>query len=96
LGEIALNIRNLRISNSVFDIAMLSKGGYGAVMSRSSKIWDNVAQQIVSEEAGAKYTDFYGRLMDYSNPLTRAKQNFTFCAASPTLHEQLQDIVNSK
>jgi len=95
LGKIILNIRNLRTSNSAFDSVMVAKGNYGAFLNRTSKIWDNVAQQIIIEEAGGIYTDFYGNRIDYSNPLTKSKENFTWCGASPTLHKQLQDIINA-
>jgi len=93
LANIVLSIRNLRSSNSVFDIAMLVTGKYGAALNKTSKIWDNVAQQIVIEEAGGVYTTLDGLLMDYSQPLARATQNFTYCAAAPELHRQLQTII---
>jgi myo-inositol-1(or 4)-monophosphatase len=70
LAELVLRIRNLRTSNSVFDLAMLARGGYGAVLNRTSRIWDNVAIHILIEEAGGLYTDFFGNPMDYFNPLT--------------------------
>lgn len=94
LGEIILAIRNYRTSNSVFDLVLVAKGSYGAILNRTSKIWDNVAQQIIIEEAGGLYTDFFGKPMDYTNPLTKVDANFTFCAASPILHKQLQEIIN--
>jgi myo-inositol-1(or 4)-monophosphatase len=93
LAQLVLGIRNLRSSNSVFDITMLAKGKYGAALNRTSKIWDNVAQQILVEEAGGIYTDFTGQPMDYSSPLSRAEQNFTYCAASPALHAQVQALL---
>jgi myo-inositol-1(or 4)-monophosphatase len=96
LADVVLGIRNLRSSNSVFDVAMLVQGKYGAALNRSSKIWDNVAQQILIEEAGGVYTDFNGQAMDYSNPLQRATQNFTYCAGSPTLHQQVQHLIHTK
>ena len=83
LGKIILDIRNLRTSNSAFDGAMVIEGKYGAVLNKTSKIWDNVAQQILIEEAGGVYTDFYGNPMDYTNPLSKAQDNFTFCAGAP-------------
>lgn len=95
LSKIVLGIRNLRSSNSVFDTAMVARGKYGAFLNRTSKIWDNVAQQIVIEEAGGVYTDFFGKPMDYSNPLSKAKNNFTFCAGSMELHRQLQGIIQN-
>jgi myo-inositol-1(or 4)-monophosphatase len=94
LAEIILHIRNLRSSNSVFDLAMLAKGSYGAVLNRTSRIWDNVAIHLLVEEAGGKYTDFFGKPIDYTNPLAKDKLNYTFCAASPLLHEQLQKIIH--
>jgi myo-inositol-1(or 4)-monophosphatase len=95
LMNIVLNIRNLRTSNSAFDGAMVAKGAYGAWLCRSSKIWDNVGLQIIIEEAGGKYTDFFGHPIDYTHPLTKTTQNYTYCAASPILHEQLQNIIHS-
>lgn len=93
LGEIILKIRNFRSSNSVFDSVMVAEGKYGGFLSKASKIWDNVAQQLIIEEAGGVYTDFFGKPIDYSNPLTKTKMNFTFCAASPVLHKQLQEVI---
>ncbi len=93
-GEIALACRNIRISNSCFDTMMVARGSYGGWLNKSSKIWDNVPQHTIIEEAGGTYTDFYGKQMDYSSSLKRAKENFTQCIASPTLHKQLQKIVH--
>ncbi len=93
LANIILNIRNPRMSGSCFDVAMVAKGCYGAYLNQTSKIWDNVAAQIIIEEAGGIYTDFYGEEMDYSQPLEKLKNNYTFCAASPQIHGQLQDII---
>jgi myo-inositol-1(or 4)-monophosphatase len=95
LGNIILGVRNLRSSNSVFDQAMVAKGKYGATLNRTSKIWDNVAQQIVIQEAGGVYTDFFGKPMDYSSPLTKVNSNYTFCAAPAALHSQLMAIINA-
>lgn len=95
LGKIILSIRNLRTTNSVFDVAMVASGKYGAILNKTSKIWDNVAQQVIIEEAGGIYTDFYGNPIDYSNPLSKVKDNFTYCAGAPRLHQQLIDIIKS-
>jgi myo-inositol-1(or 4)-monophosphatase len=94
LAQIILGIRNLRSSNSVFDIAMVVQGSYGAALNRTSKIWDNVAQQVLVEEAGGRYTDFFGQPMDYAQPLKRSQENYTYCAAAPHLHQQLQTLIH--
>jgi myo-inositol-1(or 4)-monophosphatase len=94
LGDIVLGIRNLRTSNSAYDAMMVASGKYGATLNKTSKIWDNVAPHIIIKEAGGIYTDFYGKPMDYSKPLLRIEDNFTWCAASPSLHQQLQKIIN--
>lgn len=94
LSEIVLQIRNLRSSNSAFDIAQVALGRYGGMLNQTSKIWDNVAQHVIIEEAGGVYTDFYGQPLNYTQPLSRADQNFTFCAASPALHAQLQAAIH--
>lgn len=94
MAEIILNIRNLRNSGSCFDAAMVARGKFGGYLNRTGKIWDNVAQQILIEEAGGVYTDFFGQPMDYKSPLTKANNDFTFCAAPPILHSQLQKIIH--
>lgn len=94
LSKVILHIRNLRASNSAFDAAMVMEGKYGAVLNKTSKIWDNVAQQILITEAGGTYTDFYGNPIDFSNPLAKAKENFTYCAGAPVLHQQLQELIH--
>ena len=94
LSEVALCFLNLRSSNSVFDAVMLAKGKYAACLNQTTKIWDNVAQQIIIEEAGGMYTDFYGKPMDYSDPLAKSKNNYTFCAAPVEIHKQLQSIIH--
>lgn len=95
LMNLVLAVRNLRTSNSAYDGTLVAKGAYGAWLCRSSKIWDNVALQIVVEEAGGKYTDFYGNPLDYSNAFARINENFTYCAASPVLYDQLQKIIRT-
>jgi myo-inositol-1(or 4)-monophosphatase len=96
LAEIVLNIRNLRTSNSAYDMVMVAKGKYGAYLNRTTRIWDNVAPQIVIEEAGGIYTDFFGKPVDYSNPLQRVDLNFTACASSPELHKQIQAVIHKQ
>lgn len=96
LSAIILGCRNLRSSGSCYDAVQVAKGNFGGYLNRTSKIWDNVALQIILEEAGARSTDFFGKPMDYSRPLTRIGENFTMCAASPALHLQLQKIIRQK
>lgn len=96
LAEIILNIRNIRSSGSEpIDVGYVASGKYGARLNLYAKIWDVVAGQIIVEEAGGLYTDFLGKPIDYSNPLTKTKLNFTCCAASPVLHKKLQEIIHS-
>lgn len=95
LAELVLACRNVRASNSAYDAMMVAEGRYGAYLNRTSKIWDNVAPQIVIEEAGGLYTDFFGAPIDYTTPLQRAEDNFTFCAAPPDVHAELQTIIHA-
>ncbi len=95
LAKIILNIRNLRTTNSAYDMVQVPAGRYGAFLNQTTKIWDNVAIQPIVEEAGGVVTDFWGKPLDYSNPLTRTQENFTICAGSPKLHKQLQEIIHS-
>lgn len=95
LAEMMLSCRGVHTSSSVFDAGMMAKGAYGGFLYRHGKIWDNVAQQIVLEEAGILYTDFFGHPLDYSHPLTKTTTHFDFCAAPPLAHAQLQQIISA-
>jgi len=95
LAKIILNIRNLRSTNSAFDMVQVPAGRYGAFLNQTTKIWDNIAIQPIVEEAGGIVTDFWGKPLDYSNPLTRSQENYTICAGSPEFHRQLQEIIHS-
>jgi len=95
LAKIILNIRNLRTTNSAYDMAHVSSGHYGAYLNQTTKIWDNVAFQPIVEEAGGIVTDFQGMPIDYKNPLTKFNQNYTICAGSKEIHRQLQQIIHS-
>lgn len=94
LAEIILQCRNLRTSNSAFDIVLVAKGVYGAYLNKTTKIWDSIAPHLIIEEAGGFFTDFFGKPLDYSNPLNKANQNFTQCAAPRAIHKQLQIIIH--
>ena len=95
LADILLACGSVHTSGSVFDAAMVAKGVYGGFLYRNCKIWDNVAQHLLLEEAGALYTDFFGQPIDYSHPLTKATETFHFCAAPPAFHRQLQQIIST-
>lgn len=94
-GELVLNIRNVRTTNSCFDELMLARGKYGGWLNQTLCIWDLVPVQLIIEEAGGKVTDFFGNKIDYKNHLQRTKENFTICAAPEVLHNKLQKIIRN-
>ncbi len=97
LADLLPAIRNMRNCGSdAVDPMRVAEGTYGGKLQVCSKIWDNVAPHIICEEAGALWTTANGYPADYSNPLERVDQNFTFCVAPPALHEQLQKIVRGR
>lgn len=94
VAEIVLSIRNLRNAGcEAIDSMRVAEGVYGGRVNMTSKIWDNVAPQIIVEEAGGLWTDLDGNVIDYTEPLSRIEQNFTNCIGSPQLHAQLVEIV---
>jgi myo-inositol-1(or 4)-monophosphatase len=94
LADIILHVRNIRNTGcGALDPMYVAEGRYGASISTTSKIWDNVAPHIIATEAGALYTGASGSPIDYSNPLSRVDHNFSCCTASPALHAQLQEII---
>jgi len=97
MADIILGCRNMRNTGcEALDPMYVAEGRYGGRVNTTSRIWDNVAPQIIAEEAGALWTSANGQPIDYSNPLTKMEQNFTFCVASPALHQQLQTIINGR
>ena len=95
LAEIVLNIRNLRMNGGVFDSMMVLENRYGVQLS-PGKIWDLVGLHIITEEAGGVFTDFFGKPIDYKNPLSKAKGRFTFCMGPGLLHKQMQRVIHKK
>jgi myo-inositol-1(or 4)-monophosphatase len=97
MADIILGCRNMRNTGcEALDPMYVAEGRYGARVNTTSKIWDNVAPQIIAQEAGALWTTANGEPQDYSRPLTRMDENFTFCVASPVLHAQLQVIIKGR
>ena len=95
LAKIVLGIRSLRVSGCIFDAMMVAKSKYGAFLGKSSKIWDHVGVQVVIKEAGGIYTDFYGKPINYTNPLKRTTENYTWCMATSKLHREVQKIIHN-
>lgn len=95
LAEITLACRNIRTAGSCFDWIMVARGSFGACLNRTSKVWDNVANQIILEEAGGIYTDFFGNPMQYAHAMERVGDNYTACCGAQALHAQLQRIIHS-
>lgn len=96
LSSIVLAIRNLRSSNSAFDMCAVADGRYGLFLNQTTKIWDNVAPQVIIEEAGGVYSDFSGKTIDYRDALERVNENFTVCAGAKELHEQIQSVMRAQ
>lgn len=88
-GAIALAARNLRGNNSVFDQMMVARGSFGGCLNFSSKIWDNVAPQIIITEAGGIYSDLQGQPLCYQSPGERMAQIYQWVAAPREIHRQL-------
>lgn len=92
LGLIGSRCRGLRMSNSAYDLIMVSSGVYGGYLHRSCRIWDCVAPQIVVQEAGGAYTDFRGRPVDYSAPFNRTAEDISVIAGAPGAHRELVEL----
>jgi len=94
LKDIILQCRNVRSSGSMLDCMFLARGTYGGAHHRNTNIWDVVGTQIIVEEAGGIFTNFDGSTLDYTDHLKRAKENYPFCSATPSLYNQLQKIIH--
>lgn len=93
IGELAVSALNIRSSNSCFDAIQVARGKYGGWLTQTSSVWDNVALQIIIEEAGGKYTSLIGEELDYEEALTNHPKNYTVCAGAVLIHSQLQELI---
>lgn len=97
MADIALACRNIRNTNcEATDGMYVADGRYGGRVNTTSKIWDNVAPQIIVEEAGGLWTAADGQPIDYSDPLNKIGQNYNYCAANPALHAKLIEIIDGR
>lgn len=92
--KILSGVRNIRTSNSAYDIVQVIKGKYGAILGQASKIWDHVACQAIMEEIGYKYTDYFGKEIDYSDAFTNSQKNISYCVAPPILFDKIQKLIH--
>ena len=96
MARIAQRSRSMRCNNSIYDVCNVATGGYGASLTKTDRLWDCTAADLILTEAGALYTGFDGRPNDYSNPVSKAGAVFSRCAASPLIHSQLQAIIHGQ
>lgn len=97
VADIVLAVRNIRNSGcEAIDPMLVAEGVYGGRVNLTARIWDNVAPQIICEEAGAVWTDLKGKAIDYSQPSTLVDKNMGFCVAPPRLHLQLITIIGNR
>lgn len=94
IGNVALACRNVRSSNSAFDEALVVKGVYGAFFGIGNKIWDDVAPSILVEEAGGIATDYFGKPMDFSNPLQKGGISRSMLIGSKVAYHEILKIIN--
>jgi len=95
LARLIQRIRNLRSTNSAFDLAMVLEGRFAGCLNRTSKIWDNVAQDILVKESGGVYVNFKGEEIKYANALQRTKENFEFIAIAPQFLDEILEVVRT-
>lgn len=77
-------------NNQVFTEADIAIGKY--IINEITRVFPQ--ENIIVEEAGGVYTDFFGNPINYTNALNRTKETFTWCAAPPALHKKLQAIIH--
>jgi len=95
MREIVKHSRNLRATNSAADLCYTAEGRLGACMNQTCKIWDIAALALISKEAGAEVTDFYGQPIDFRVDTSTYMRNYDFLIANKTLHEIFSGIILS-
>ena len=80
--DVARQCLGVRMSNSVFDIAMVLKGAYAAFTHSACRIWDVAAAACLVQESGGRCTDFEGRSHDFRNPLSKIEVNYEVLLAA--------------
>lgn len=92
-ADLVNSVQNVRITNSCYDAMMVACGKFGGYLNQSMRIWDIVGLQPIIEEAGGVVTDLNGKKIDYSEPLKKYKDHFTFLSSAAGLHGELLKII---
>lgn len=85
--------QNLRASNSIYDAMMVTTGKYGGYLNQHMRIWDVVGPQVIITEAGGVVTDIQGNEIDYTDPIKKSSNHFTFLSSAKGLFPELLSIV---
>jgi len=94
IAEFALNTRNIRSSNSAFDLAMVAEGSYGGSIMSNGKIWDIVPILAIIKEAGGNASDLKGNELIFNNHLNRVSENMELVISSKYLHPRIIQILS--
>ncbi len=81
--EVARQCLGVRTSNSIFDVALVASGVYAAFTHSACRIWDVAAAACLLHESGGRCTDFEGRPLDFSDPLSKGDTNYEVVLAAP-------------
>lgn len=81
--EVARRCLGVRMSNSVFDVALVASGGYAAFTHSACRIWDVAAAACLLQESGGRCTDFDGRPLDFRDPLSKQDIVYEVVLAAP-------------
>ncbi|MBE8516412.1 inositol monophosphatase [Amycolatopsis sp. H6(2020)] len=81
--EVARQCLGLRMSNSIFDVALVARGVYAAFTHSRCRIWDVAAAACLLRESGGRCTNFAGHPLDFGNPLSQADANYDVVLAAP-------------
>jgi myo-inositol-1(or 4)-monophosphatase len=93
VADLALACVNIRSTGCAYDAALMLEGRLGASMYGLAKAWDIVALHALAVEAGCLATALGGAPLDYSAVCRDPGRRYSWCAAPPGVHAELQAIV---
>jgi myo-inositol-1(or 4)-monophosphatase len=94
-GKVVEEVRNMRATNSVYDLGAVADGRLGACILHHARIWDVVAPTLLIQEAGGVCTSLDGSPLKFEVTEDGINRNYEFLGGGRAACKRLIDIRNS-
>ena len=94
-GKVVEEVRNMRATNSVYDLAAVADGRLGACILHHARIWDVAAPALLIQEAGGTCSNLDGSPLRFDVSEDGIKANYEFLGGGKAACKRLLEIRSS-